>query len=340
MTIRCWDCHAEVRVPRYRDSRSRPAPREKSKFLENWGDLVSGTVLLALLTMVAITIPRVGGLLALTVLTVGGVLYIKRIEEVGLAETEDQEELEESNQQQSTKVLRQGRRLLLGLSLAVGLSCPFWASKGASVGFQRPQIPGEYLLMIIAPILWIGLPLIVFVLSARGLSGWLGIRQVLLAIRKRPWTSLAALLILPATFLALEVILMSLLISTGWLHAFVFDIFPPEVAGNLAHYNAKILSDGSIGFSLVGYTQMYNDSLRSGFSLVGSIPLSLSRGLSPQASIRYLSTLTNESYLIVRMVISLVELSLIMAVLVIQASLWGRITRSVLPSTASPSPAD
>ncbi|CAN5829529.1 hypothetical protein BH23PLA1_BH23PLA1_17240 [soil metagenome] len=325
-TISCWDCGAKVKVPRYRESRPKPVRKESWIRSVEWTDALAAAALLALITLVVIMIPIVGPYLTMALFTVGGMLYTMRIEEVGIAEAD---ESEEPNVSRRRRAQRSISRFVIGSLLAVGLSLPFWIVPGVPTGFSRPTVERPYLLLSLFPLIWLLLPMLVFVLMARSPAGRLGVRGSLLAVRRQPRMTLLAILLPATTLLALEALLLGVIYLAGWMLVFVLDLFPNHVQGDLNQYEIVSKPAERLEFSLSAYLEMYTDAFSSGFTMVSSIPLSLSRGFSAQTQVSIFSDLTNENYLLIRLGFGLVVLVAILVVLMVQATLLGWVARSV-----------
>jgi len=331
-TIRCWDCGADVTVPRFRSSIpvkvESPSEVETPPVVES----LAAALMIALVTTSALIIPRFGWVLGLAVLSFGGVLYIRRIEE-------EEEEEEEENAFQKTdeaeriplsqRVKRWSLRVVVGAVLAVGLCLPFLLGDGSrQESYVKSPLEGP-IHYGIATALWFALPLLVVILFAKDRSNSrLGLGGVGTLLRLRPWSLLAALLMFPLTLAVLEGSLLLGLSLAEWLSLFVYDLFPLSEGMRLVGHTLMIRDEFYVAEPSDAFA-FYLDGLQRGATLTGGIPQSIRRGLSPRITPVAFTDLSREGYLLCRIVLTLAILAVSLSVLALQSEWLTRLARSV-----------
>jgi hypothetical protein len=133
---------------------------------------------------------------------------------------------------------------------------------------------------------WLLIPLLLLAVFAHDQNGSLPPRLTLAALARHPVTTLAALLAVPLGLLMIEAVLALIAWQQGQLPLMILDGFPPPTYERVEDgRQARFNYDGQV-FVLMSTARddalipLYPRGLRRGFTLLGTIPLSLSVGLS------------------------------------------------------------
>ncbi|RUL81612.1 hypothetical protein [Tautonia sociabilis] len=322
-TIRCWDCRSEVVVPRFRSPDGpKPVARLRGAMNSARGESIAAIILLALAATAAIAVPRAGGVLALGLLISTALGYIRRIEEPGRA-LESEEEAEASGRAD----WRPGRllgRLILASVFVVGLVAVPWLADGSrQLEYVAPVLPPPTL-PVVGLLLWLILPFVVFLLTARDEHGPIGPRRALAAAFRRRWRTLGALLAPLVAIAVVEAALLGGLLLLGDLPVFVLDLFPVG-EGDRVETGIYVL-DNSVEFDRTeGALKVYVEGLGRGATLLGSVPTSFRRGLQPRLIVPAYGELKSEGYVIARLLVAMLGFLTAFAALAIQSTWLGRI---------------
>ena len=258
--IRCWDCQQAVKVHAPR-SRRRLVGRLVGSAASVFGS--QGTDALgraAAILTASLAVPYVGLALAVALLAIGAAAFDDLVRAVA-----------EPTRPFGVDWRRVRERLtpargLACLVFAAGTALPLWAW-GAGVG-QPPHL--SWAALGIIAVCSAGLPLVV----AAGLGE--RPRDGLATLAQHPLATLATLAVVPALLVATEAILFGLLYATGGLPFFAVDLIPmPDrmtVTNGYAFYNSQVFTN----FPRSYFVDSYLLGLRRGYSLVGSVPPSLS----------------------------------------------------------------
>jgi hypothetical protein len=322
-TITCWDCRSEVVVPRFK-SMDGPSSvdRLRGAMVSPRAETAAAVILLALATTATIAIPVIGVWLALAVLIRAAFTYMARIEEFGRAM--EPEDAPEPVLTAGARFSRSLGRLLLATALVGGLVLVPWLVDGSrQVEPVRPLLPPPGLL-VVGVMLLMAMPLVVFLGTGRDGSGRLGPVRALAALRRRKWASLLAVLIPVLAISAMEAGLVGVLLATKNIGIFVLDTFPIP-PGDRIDYTVYVHGD-EVDFPREQQAlSMYSHGLRRGATLVGSVPISFSRGISPRIIVPAYGQISSEGYLLARLGITLVVILGLLTALMFQADLFGRI---------------
>jgi hypothetical protein len=197
----------------------------------------------------------------------------------------------------------------------------------------RATLPG----LAIAAILTLMLPLVMLATY----SGHSTIRARLAMIREmfehHPVAVFASILILPMAIIAIEAALCTLIFAYRPVSFFLLDLCPqpPLVEKKWGvpyvwNQDFRVASDSAI-------MDVYADQLRHGYSLIGAIPASLametSNGFEP-----YTISLSRSEYLQARILFTLFIVSVMLAVLAVQARWLGLLSTMDTRRTAATNP--
>ena len=301
-TIRCWSCRAERRVP-FPDVGDRLA-RGTSDIVRSAGRPESiGAVLLGVLFLAAIlTIPVAGPWLGALTLVVGASRYRS------LAWGEASADAEDGSESPRWRRISPGRWALAAAS-AGSLMVPVWLG-------LRPGIPP-----------WLGSAPISGPLALLGLVGLLTLptallivsapspREALASLGRHRLAWLLAALCLPVGLAVIEAALVGLSYEQAWFAFLVSDQFPPTWR-RLGLSVERFVYKNPHGFELLNvdlapksaFLKVYLDGLRRGYTLLGTVPGSLSVGTSTRLDPVIFGILPIR-FLAVRLVFSLVGLT-------------------------------
>ena len=315
--IRCWDCHKQVLVPI-----PRQGSRVAQELSENALGVIKGpgltSVLAAAVVVTALmNVPEFGLGCATFGLTLGGLVYGEMIRRIGRGPAE------EPDPRWTAMLLpRSVPNVFLGALLAAGTVYPLWFRNWGEHDSPHWDRVGA----AIAAATWTLIPLHFWIACASDGRGRLGAGRCLKILAKHPVAFLAAIAVVPATLILLELGLAMILYVSGNLPFFTLDYMPMPVMKSFA------LFMGIPYFEMIDYrsypTSVFDRSylrgLLRGYSFAGAIPASLSLptrgGLSGGAI-----GLDEPLYRIARFVISAVVVTCLLTAFAIQARWLGAI---------------
>jgi len=264
--IRCWDCHQMVVVP---------MPRERlhvaSELGDGFFDVIRGPELVRLLIAAAVAtaalmIPAAGISVAGVVLFLYALAYgheIRRVSGSG-----------EGPWRGWKSLLDPGSVLgaLLAAAMAAGTVVPLWArhaGRGSSPHFDRAGL-------LIFAATWVFVPPAMLMVCGKGGAGMLGPRRSLRLMARFPLATSAALAIVPASLVLLELGLGVLFYIQGVLPFFTLEF--------MAMAERPVLYQGVPYFHSIDYRAfpqsrflpIYFRGLSLGYSFVAAFPASLS----------------------------------------------------------------
>lgn len=324
VTIQCWECGAEVVVRPYREVGENPIVRVRRVLDTGRLEAFAALVLLALGTVAALLLPRIGLPAGLAVMAGAAILYLGRIEEPG-REAEAAAGGPPPPPKPLARLGLEVGRGLLALGFAAGMALPFWLADGShEVESTRPHLPG-WGTLILALAIWLILPVVIYCLTARDGEGRLGARRALATLPRQRWRTLAALLAFPLAVALLEGAIVGAHAAVGrHLEYLAADLLPlPE--GTVVRYGA-IMKNRVELYESPGGAALYLGGLRRGATLVGAIPMSLPRGLEAKVSPRLFSISSREYYLLARLGLSTGILFVLYATLAWQSRTLGSIS--------------
>jgi hypothetical protein len=176
-------------------------------------------------------------------------------------------------------------RVALALAATVVLAAPLLIRNRGYVLPPAGPAPHARALMGLALLGWLVFPVLMLAACAHDRSSPLPWRLPLAALARHPVTTLLALLVVPLGLMMIEALLALVAWQQGQLPLLIVDGFPPpryEMMGDGTH--AIFNFDGTV-IDLRNVTMsdhlpaVYSSGLRRGFTLLGTIPLSLSVGL-------------------------------------------------------------
>jgi hypothetical protein len=344
--IQCWNCKTELVVP-HPDQSARLA---RSMFDEATELLRSPALLFilagAILLTAALMVPRAGLLLALTLLAASVSGYGAVLGATGrrlshreaatapptavvvsaLDPAPDQDE--EIEQPPAWAALARG---LLGVAAALAFAAPFLIrNRGHALPPEGPT-PGVPWLLVLALAGWLLVPLVLATAYAHDRHGPLPPRLVLKSLGRHPLATLAAILAVPLGLIATEALLALFVWEQGQLPLMVADLFPPprfewENDGRHLYFNYDGSSiDTNLSAATSSVVPLYPRGLRRGFTLLGTIPPSLSVGLLEVRAIPWMYEVRPWTYLITRVVLTVLILLAIGILFTLQARWLGLI---------------
>jgi hypothetical protein len=329
--IRCWECQEMARVPAYRQGVfTWLTERYDRAMYSTRTETFGGCVAAALLVVCALFVPRYFSLLALLALGGFAAIYPQRIARAWLGE----EELQEApTPRWLHRMAARVGRYAFGLVLAVGFVGPLW------FGQAGPDVPGPFpepaegmAIWGVALALWIAMPLATYLMTASDEDGRLGPRRAFAAAARRPGALLGALLCFPAAMLGLEVATILGLWVVDWYQLWVFDLFPVIEPYRRVSSTMLIPRELTGQYHTVAW-HLYFNGISHGSTLIAANPLSLHHGLDSNVSITAFGTsrfnvlpkLEDWTYFFARICLSMIVLTLGMAVLAAQSHWLGRI---------------
>ncbi|MEW4569453.1 hypothetical protein AB1L88_16430 [Tautonia sp. JC769] len=319
-TVQCWDCKAEVKVPRYRSPDGpRPIARLRGAMKEAWAETAAGVILLALAVVAMMAIPVVGGWLGLALLVWAAIVYLRRIEEVGRLEQEA------VGPDAPPSSWRGGlAKVMLALLLVAAFITPLWSFDGSrQTEYTPPIVPAPWPLVVLLGMALL-LPILAFALVVRDAEGRLGIDQAMTTAWKRRGTMIGALLLPLVVFVVVESALIGALYASEGLRTVLLDLFPlPE--GHEIERRRVLQGQRVADFSPTETISVYNAGLLRGASLLSSVPLSFLRGPEPRIILIAYGPLRSEGYLLARLGITALALIALFGSLAAQAHLFGSI---------------
>ena len=338
--VRCWNCGSDVQVPErgaigeifaeFAATAARNALRPPA---------LGAFVGVSLVTTAILMIPYVGNWLALGVLIVGARLYQEMIREVtppARAGGPSDESAEEGPPDWAEWVI--------SALAVVGMLSPFLV-RSWSPGLI---LPIRWVLLALAFACGLIVPVVLYASNARDRRGVVPPRLALAALTRHPAATAAALFVVPMGFCLLEAATVSIVKAEGVLTRLIDDLFLAPRLGKFgdlvgSHYR---FDDRRIAVPLGSESdealRLYRTALSRGFTLVGSVPRSLSRGLeaSPHAVV-FLSL--DVAYLALRAALTILILTGACIVFSIQARWLGLIAllgtrRSAADDSQTPKP--
>jgi hypothetical protein len=320
--IQCWDCKAEVIVPEPpRSGLARPLSDAAAEALQPPAVLV--IVGFAALATAILIIPRVGVLLALGLVAASAQGYGRQ---VGAAVPAASPGGAGASPRWALPV-----RCALAVAAAFAVAAPlFLRNRGHAL---PPPGTAPTLAGIAAAAVALACAVVVPVALCSAYAcdhqGPLPSRLVLRALARHPAATLLALLLLPLALILTEGFVALISWQQGQLPLLVVDLFPPPVDAyrvNGRHlefdYDGTRL-DRNYSESLDSVAGAYPYGLRHGFTLVGTVPASLSVGLLQVRTNPWEYAVTPVAYLILRVSLTLVILAAGSTALVVQARWLG-----------------
>jgi hypothetical protein len=343
--IRCWSCGGEVVVPH---------PDRKELLIRAMGDaafnafglptvgfLLAGAVIITAVLLV----PRAGPWLALVLVAAasawgyGGQLGAgapepgpaPRGSEVSTvphaSEVETEAEAEDVRGPRRPSLARG----TLALAASLALVAPLLVRNRGHTLPPAGAAPGVLGLMALAFVGWLVFPVAMLTAYARDDRSPLPPRRALARLARHPLLTLAALLIVPLGLLATEALVAALAWEQGQLPLIVADLFPPP---RLVHMDDGprlcFDLDGTEVVANCGGTHdtlipVYRYGLRRGFTLIGTIPASLSiRGVRILIN-QWMFKVAAEKYLATRIALTFLVAWAAGTLLTIQARWLGLI---------------
>jgi hypothetical protein len=322
-TVRCWDCQADVMVPRVRtgDKLARESLRSARGVLvaESFAWIALGAVVLTC----ALAIPFVGLPLGVGLILAASPLYCRAIERSGLRGT-SASVVACSRSREETK-----QQWVMSMVVSAGLMAPLVLRHLVMDGAGLFLGIGGVGVALVALSCWLVLPLLLLGFSACDCAGAVGFRQALRATLKHPLATASALLVLPLGLIVFEFVLIGCTAYFSWFGALVSDLFPgPGIHGNTVVFGRGVFY--APGSSFETSLWRYSDGLHQGYTLLGAIPASLPRGVHTSMT-KWLLNLDLWLYLAVRMFLSCLIFMAVGSVLAVQARWLG-----LIPSIDSP----
>jgi hypothetical protein len=190
---------------------------------------------------------------------------------------------------------------------------------------------------------WLAMPVALLAAHARDRRGPLPPHLALSALVRHPLASLAALLVVPLGLLATEGLAALLALGQGELPLMIADLFPlPRFAHDLQGDHLHFDYDGTRVSKLFGdlrtLVPIYPLALRHGFTLIGTIPPSLSLGLFRVRVNPWMYDVNPVLYLVSRLLLSLLIFLAAGIVLTLQAR-WLGLIAAIDPRRPPTSPA-
>lgn len=333
--VRCWDCGGEVRVSH------RPTIGDIARGFEDAVRSVfqirtlAGVLGLAVVATAAVAVPQAGPWLAFGLLAAAGWWYQAEIRDSGA-------EVSGGGVERETAV-RGGRGALVCLALAVlgaaAMVAPFLVRNDGHALPPRSYAPGFRPWMVPTMLGWLVAPLILLAANARDRRGPIPARRALSGLARHPVATLTALLLVPLSCCLLEALLALIVWQQGCLALMIDDLFvtPREVLQTdgtylIYRFHGTVITR-PLGDRSADIAPVYHAALRRGFTLLGTIPASLSTGWYSRASL-YAYRTDEAFYAAMRAVLSVLTLSTLGAVLALQARWLGLVAAFGSPTSA------
>lgn len=314
-SLRCWGCGGSVSV-----RRPRSPDRTFQAFIDGLKDtfrpevssiLVGG----AILGTATLAIPTYGLPITFSLLVLAAFRFQDLFGESGLLEGDS------PNQPDHGRLW--ALRAILAVASVAALIAPVALRNG---GTALPSHDALQLNSLIIPALtaWLVMPLILLAYNAYDRHGPVSPRRVVQALLRHPLGTLASLMVLPAGLLAVEVILFMVATYYDHLSLLTADLFPTPVVVAADHGSDLIyhFDDETHRVSLVAgevvIRPVYFAALRHGYTLVGTIPASLSWNRIPRIDPFFFRT-HEQSYLAFRILVTLFILHACGVLLAVQA---------------------
>ena len=316
-------------MPRFRPRGGGPSPLARLRGVGSSRavETVSATILLALATTAVLPIPRAGGWLALGIIAASGLLYLGRITEaapavVPLGSTDDEDGGDAEARGGAGAILREAARLALAVAFAFAVAGTFRLADGSGQVAYDPASPLELALIVGGFALWLALPLAALALVARDELGRLGARAAMAAAFRRPVALIATLLAPLLLTAALEGLLLAIFVPTS-----VFGLAVSEVAPLTPGYvveNDLLRLDGEFVFPKnIEHGAIYRRGLARGATLIGSIPSSMTHGLTPRVLVPPYGDIGTEEFLATRLLVCLAAFGALYGIFAWQSARLG-----------------
>jgi hypothetical protein len=277
-----------------------PYPDQRSRLAEAFGcavldavrpPTVVAIVLGSALITATLLIPRVGPLVALALLPVAAWGYVSQFCFGTAGALDERARLvlapEAVPVAQVPTMTRRERvvRAGLGVLAAAALVAPLVIRNQGYIlppaGSASRVLAGTGLALVD----WLLIPLLFLVVVAHDPNGCLPPRLTLAALARHPAATLAGLLVVPLGLMMIEALLALITWQQGQLPLMILDGFPPPTLERTEDGRHALFNyDGQV-FDLKSTAgedeviRLYPRGLRRGFTLLGTIPLSLSVGL-------------------------------------------------------------
>jgi CheY-like chemotaxis protein len=342
--IRCWSCGGNVTVPHPRVTGrlawalAESVPRSLSL------PTVVAVLAVAVLISAALVVPVAGLWLALGVCVAAAWWYGRSIRESGLAawgrllppRAAGGDASGAADGTPGPGLLARVWWLVLSVLSVAALVAPLAIRNGGGalpeVGDPFPP-PGARVWAAVALLGWLVMPLLLVTTFAHDRRGRLSPVAALAALVRHPAATLAALLILPLGLLVMEGLIASAAWQQGSLPLLVSDLYPPPQfvsRQNGAHlvfnYDGIVKDRLFLQFSEEA-SSVYWLGMRRGYTLTGTLPASLTTGITARMSPELFRT-TEEIYFGVRFFLSVLILTGTGLLLAIQ-SRWLGVTASL-----------
>ncbi|MDR3638195.1 MAG: response regulator [Isosphaeraceae bacterium] len=220
-------------------------------------------------------------------------------------------------------------RLLLSVLGAVVVLAPFVVRNGGVLVPGRRTLGGAWVLPLTLAAWWVVAPLVFATANARDRRGPVALRRVLATFLARPRGTLAALLVVPAGLLVVELALALITIEQGHFPLLLNNVFPTPTTD----YKTKTLHlvyryDNCVwnepftdaGLNLV---PVYLSGVRRGFTFLGEVPASLTEDYVRFAPSIYQTQAV--VFLALRFVLTVLGFTAAASVLGVQARCLGRL---------------
>jgi CheY-like chemotaxis protein len=299
-SVRCWSCGSDAPVPLTRTAARGvgafgSAVRELLRF-----NALGVLLVVALALSVLLMIPYVGNVIGFAALVVGARLYQNLIRD----SAPSARALASGDRDQAGENGEPGPWVSWALAVlaAAALVAPFVLRRSV----EGLPIPLRWALVSAGFASWLIVPLVLLAVFARDRRGTAPPRVLLGSLVSHPLATLAAVLVLPVGFVLLEFGIAMIAGGEGRLPAIIQDQYPyPEIVLRGIDTHLRYQFDDArctVRFGrLPGMAYpIYLTGLRRGYTLVGSIPPSLSRHIENMikpripyvSNVLYLGTLT------------------------------------------------
>jgi hypothetical protein len=219
----------------------------------------------------------------------------------------------------------------LALAASLALVAPLLVRNRGHALPPAGAAPGVLGLLALALLGWLVFPVVMLAAYARDSRGPLSPRRALARLAQHPLATLAALLIVPLGLLATEALVAVLAWEQGQLPMIVADLFPPPRLVHLDDGPRLYFDfDGTVlvancGESLDTLIPVYRYGLRRGFTLIGTIPASLSIWRARTLTNLWMFKVAPEKYLTTRIALTFLVAWAAGILLTIQARWLGLI---------------